>query len=363
MREESKLYFWDAAGKFEVVKEEAHHKCSYTYDLAIYSLTPKGEEEPARLILKLTPIGKPDNYFSMQEGVLMHSLSYQTFPADRLKRICDVITARFQLRILSGEHYAVFTRGDDPFEVETIAAADFFEIDPREDEPGAQIYLRDKTFFLSAPPDLKKPGFTAPPRPQVRDPKNPTFSELSLLKKDQKKEVISIDMSHADTGGRRYINRLFKGYKNLRRLDLSSFDTTGVAEMGEMFFGCQSLQRLDLSTFDFSKVHYMKSMFGECWGLNEVILSDTILQSDKMIPRVRAFEGYTMEQLNYIWRQEYIAAGPQLADIAFERASKVRETTYSVHFHEANEEEVREYLGLRQTVKLTIVPHRALKNR
>ena len=205
-------------------------------------------------------------------------------------------------------------------------------------------------------------GFATPPQ-QVHDPRNPTFAELLLLEDAQKKEVLSIDMSHAGTGGRRYINGLFKGYRNLRTLDLSSFDTAGAAEMGDMFFGCQSLQRLDLSAFDFRKVYHMKSMFGECTELCEVILSDTILQSDRMIPRVRAFEGYTTEQLNDIWQEVYRSAGPQLADSAVERASKVRETTERIFFHEASAEEVREYLGLHQNAKLTIVPHRALKNR
>ncbi|MBR2925093.1 MAG: hypothetical protein IKC28_08695 [Clostridia bacterium] len=117
---------------------------------------------------------------------------------------------------------------------------------------------------------------------------------------------------------------------------------------------------MDLSTFDFSKVRHVKSMFGECLGLEEVILSDTILQA-RCIKTLQSFEGYSKEQLNDIWRSEYIAAGPQLADMAVERASKVRTRWVTIPFCEASEAEVRKELGVSGTTKITIVPHRPLK--
>lgn len=359
MEKRSKLICWDAAGKFDAVKEKAHQKCWYQYDLTMYSLTPKGESKPTRLILKLTPIGKPDNYLSMRKGVLMHSLSYQTFPPEDLTRICSVITAKFLLEISWGGHYAVFTQGDDPFRVRPVSVANFFALEPCKDEPGAQSYLQDKAFFLSVPSDLKRLDYV-PPLDSVPDRKNPVFAALKLLKNSEKAEVLSIDMSCADIGGKLYLNRLFEGYQNLRQLDLSAFDTTGVMEMGKMFFGCRSLQQLDLSSFDFSKVRHVDSMFGECFGLKQVILSDTILQA-RCIKTIQSFEGYTDDQLSDIWRHEYITAGPQLADMAVERASEVRTRWVTVPFCEASEAEVRKELGVSGTTKITIVPHRPLK--
>jgi len=351
MREESKLYFWDAAGKFDAVKEDAHAACrdsrGNAYDLTIYSLTPKGETEPARLIVKMTPAGRQDSYLSAQRpdveeaNVSMLSLNYQTFPADRLKWICETLTTNFRFKN-PATGYAELSRYEDERRngMRSAAVVDFFGLDPREDEPGAQIYLRDKAFFLSMLPDPKRPDFTA----------------LSLLTDAQKAEILTIDMTHADISGKKSLAGMFYGYKRMEEVDLSAIGTTGVTDMREMFKRCYSLRRLDLSAFDFSRVENMESMFCECWKLEEVILSDTILGAGK-IPHY--IGSRTMEELNAIYKQEYIARGPNLADRTVESIMKKDEV--DVPFSEATEEEVRRYLGLQygQQVKLTIVPHRA----
>lgn len=220
---------------------------------------------------------------------------------------------------------------------------------------------RSKLFFWDAAGKFEAVKEEAHQTPDpVPNRQNPAFSALKLLKDSEKADVLSIDMSGADAGGRVYLNGLFEGYQNLRQLDLSAFDTTGVMEMGKMFFGCRSLQQLDLSSFDFSKVRHVDSMFGECFGLKQVILSDTILQA-RCIKTIQSFEGYTDDQLSDIWRHEYITAGPQLADMAVERASKVRTRWVTIPFCEASEAEVRKELGVSGTTKITIVPHRPLK--
>lgn len=195
---------------------------------------------------------------------------------------------------------------------------------------------------------------------QRMDPRHPAFAELRRLTGQQRQQIVRIDMKGADTGNAVLLNGLFKGCSRLRQLDLSALDTGHVTEMGEMFFGCASLKQLDLSTFDFGRVHHMQGMFGECGRLKKVILSDTVLRA-KIIPRVRAFEGYTTEQLNDIWRQEYIAAGHELADRAVERAAAIRETTYRICFQDAGQDEIRQYLGLNPTAEMVVVPHRAPK--
>lgn len=359
MQKEPKLYFWDAAGKFDAVKEEARDacrdSCGNAYDLTIYSLTPKGETEPARLIVKMTPSGKEDSYLSARRldaeevSVSMLTLNYQTFPADQLKRLFSSLAGFFMYKNPAAG-YAQFSQDKAMLNqkrvIQPIAVADFFGIDPREDEPGAQIYLRDKAFFLSMLPDPKKPDFSA----------------LPLLTDAQKAEVTSIDMTHADVSGRKSLARLFSGYRSIRQLDLSAFDTAGVTDMEDMFNRCYQLQRLDLSTFDFSQVEKMESMFCECYALKEVILSDTILGAGR-IPHYGPYtSSYTTEYLNDLYRNEYIARGPELAEMAVKRLMK-RDESY-VPFHQATEEEVRSYLGLQYSnQKFTIVPHRASKHR
>lgn len=343
MPKASKLYFYDAAGKFDAMKDEAHATCRNEFDLTIYSLTPIGKSEPARLILKMTPIGEPDGYMSMQAGVSMFTLNYQAFPARGLKDICSYMNSMLRLELISNKRYTKFGqgnelfrkfgRGSDLYMVKPITIESFFSLNPREDEPGAQIYLRDKTFFLSA----------------LADPERPDFAALPLLTDTQRVNVTAIDLSKADVSGRRVLSRLFKGCQNVSQLDLSAFDTSDAVEMEEMFFGCQSLRRLDLSTFDFSQVKHLKNMFDQCRNLEEVILSDTILNAGR-IPHATGRSAQVL-------KHNYYLSGPYPKEYDYD----VEPEKIFVSFAGATDEEIHEHMGLSRTAKLRIVPHQALK--
>ncbi|MBQ2955288.1 MAG: BspA family leucine-rich repeat surface protein [Clostridia bacterium] len=352
MLKESTLFFRDAAGKFNAVKEEAHDACRYSYDLTVYSLTPSEKAEPAYLIVRMMPVGTQDSYLSARRpdvkeaNVSMLLLNYRTFPAGQLSRIIQTLKSNFRYKD-SAHGYIQLCRCDESggHEIRPVSAADFFSVTPRTDIPGAQIYLRDKSFILSL----------------LGDPKKPDFSALSLLTADQKAEAASIGLSRADVRGRYSLARLFDGYKSISHLDLSAFDTSGAGDMQEMFRSCENLRRLDLSSFDFSRVKWLKDMFSRCPNLEEVILSDTILGAGQIPHRA---DSYPIEYLNELYKSEYISSGPNLAEMAAESASKKTDVLIGVPFHQATEEEIRRHLGFSadQPVKLVIVPHQRPKS-
>ena len=180
------------------------------------------------------------------------------------------------------------------------------------------------------------------------------FSALSHLTNDQKAEIISIDMTCAALNGQRNLSGMFEHCKNLRELDLSMLNPIGVFEMRRMFKDCQSLQRLDLSGFDFYRVYYMDEMFSSCDSLQEVILSDTIYKAGRVHIGDKP---YTPEELSEIWRSEYISSGPQLADI---RTKNLTKGIYAP-IGKVSERQMRRYLGLNDSVKITIVPHKTME--
>ena len=329
-----------------------------------------------------------------------------------------------------------------------IPVKEFFRIEPRKDEPGAQVYLRDKAFFLSLLPD----------------PEKPAFSVLTLLPFASWSKVKSIDMTRADVSGRTTLKKLFEYYsgsqldlsafntanvtdmsgmfmrcRELQRVDLSSFDfgrvktmasmfedcrklqdvvfpdmhtagdtdmsrmfcgcrelqrvdlsgvdfscvkstssmfegcekleevvfsdlsTAGMTELSRMFCGCASLRRVDLSAVDFRHVKRAHSMFDRCPNLEEVILSDTIFSAGLFSTRSYIERPYTTEELNQIYRSEYIAAGPNMAQMATERATVCREEVEGFSRQVAEDNAYR-YFDLEQgRQKLTIVPHGGMK--
>lgn len=142
-----------------------------------------------------------------------------------------------------------------------------------------------------------------------------------------------------------------KTLESVTALDVSCIDTTGVTGMASVFARCYCLEKLDLSTFDFSQVTDMGKIFDECGALREVIFSDTINRTC-CIPRYTSSR--STDELNEIWRQEYIARGPQLADITVDHMMDKQ----LVSFQEATHAEQCAYLGLLKSAKITVVPHR-----
>lgn len=337
MLREEKLFIWDAAGRFAPFAEEAFNGCRhYRQDLIIYSLTQKGEKEPSRLIVKMMPIENPESGSGKQTYGPMFSLNYRTCPPERLKRICSMMKNKC---LQAHEYYVGFGESDDGVHTGQISVEDFFSINPREDEPGAEIYLRDKAFFQSVLPD----------------PMRPDFAALPLLTDAQKEKATEIDLSCADVRGRRYLTGLFSWYKSVRKLDLSAFDTAGVVDMREMFLGCKSLRRLDLSMFDFSSVRDMKGMFSLCPNLEEVILSDTVLDAGSIPHSTRTVAS---EDMSDMWRSVYISEGRQLADMALDRAMGIVNVPYRQATQEERERHLLYPVAEGRKMKFTIVPHR-----
>ena len=142
-----------------------------------------------------------------------------------------------------------------------------------------------------------------------------------------------------------------KALESVAALDVSCIDTTGVTGMASVFARCYCLEKLDLSTFDFSQVTDMGKMFDECGALREVIFSDTINRTC-CIPRYTSSR--SDDELNDLWKHEYITAGPQAADVSLDRAMDKQ----LVSFQEATHAERCAYLGLLKSAKITVVPHR-----
>lgn len=118
-------------------------------------------------------------------------------------------------------------------------------------------------------------------------------------------------------------------------------------------------ERLSITEADASGVRFLRSdnlneLFKGCPNLEKVILSDTILNAGRIL-RV----GYTAEELDDIYREEYRARGPELAVMAVERAKKAKGQKRVISFEKATEEERLKYLGLAdQEVEIVIVPHK-----
>ena len=81
------------------------------------------------------------------------------------------------------------------------------------------------------------------------------------------KNVISIDLTRANTSGVTSMAYMFKSCNSLTTLNLSGLDTSSVTTMEYMFHFCRSLTTLDLSGLNTSKVKTMEGMFYLCESL------------------------------------------------------------------------------------------------
>ncbi|NLT08680.1 MAG: BspA family leucine-rich repeat surface protein, partial [Ruminococcus sp.] len=85
--------------------------------------------------------------------------------------------------------------------------------------------------------------------------------------------VISIDLSKADSSNVIDMCNMFSDCKKLISIDMSGLDTSNVTSMSGMFLDCYSLESIDLSNFDTSNVSSMLAMFYNCWALKSLDLS------------------------------------------------------------------------------------------
>ena len=86
-------------------------------------------------------------------------------------------------------------------------------------------------------------------------------------------KLASLDLSGFDTSKASNMGRMFEGCSSLASLDLSGWNTKSAEDMGGMFYGCKSLVSLDLSDWNTSKVKYMGDMFRNCTSLTSLDVS------------------------------------------------------------------------------------------
>ena len=147
-----KLDFYDEGRKF-IKQEHGILNLTDDCDICVYSLTPKGEKSPKWLIVKVTQAGCMDRYLDNNAQlpdccVIVERMDYEkSSPMNllgRLKSLTSVLIANIEdgIKAKLYERNGIFTN--------EIDANDFFsiEVDSESNEPGAEIYLRDKEHFL-----------------------------------------------------------------------------------------------------------------------------------------------------------------------------------------------------------------------
>lgn len=127
--------------------------------------------------------------------------------------------------------------------------------------------------------------------------------------------------------------------------------------MSSLFSECSSLKRLDLSCFRLAYVFGLEGMLKNCTKLKEVILSDTIWQCTMQIPT-----GETERKLVPVPMEDMVpnySLGAQPSH-AYADCDPYRYEDVPVmkRFAGLTDKRKREFLGLVDGAKLTIVPHR-----
>ena len=147
-----KLYFYDEGKKFI---DEKHSLKNLTddCDICVYSLTPKGETSPKWLIVKVTQAGCMDRYLDNnaqfpERCVAMEKMDYEkSSPMNlfgRVRRMTYVLKGKAENEIET----SFYERNG--LSKNAVNTNDFFsiDVDSESNEPGAEIYLRDKEHFL-----------------------------------------------------------------------------------------------------------------------------------------------------------------------------------------------------------------------
>jgi len=147
------LYFYDAGRKFY---NEMHGITNLTHDcdICVYSLTPKGEKFPKWLVVKATQAGCMDRYLDDEIGVpkrcvVMDRMDYEETGQRSLFNIIRDLTILLPQDIKKTIEFRFYE--DNGLHPRRIDLNDFFsiEVDSNSAEPGEEIYLRDKEYFLN----------------------------------------------------------------------------------------------------------------------------------------------------------------------------------------------------------------------
>lgn len=145
------LQFYDSARRF--IKEEyALRNLTREHDVCVYSLIPKGKNAPEYLIIKAAMVSDTNKYQNGTTEELCLSMSIQNYnKTDPMGLFNRARRLLYFCYALTGPRF--WKREDYCYHEEPISAEEFFsiEVDPDSDDPGVQIYLRDKASFLGIP--------------------------------------------------------------------------------------------------------------------------------------------------------------------------------------------------------------------
>ena len=91
--------------------------------------------------------------------------------------------------------------------------------------------------------------------------------------------LISIDLSHLNSGKIKSMDSAFLGCTKLEYLNFTNFNSKKVENMDNSFENCRELTEIDLSSFETPKLKSMKSTFKNCANLSFLDLNKFILNN------------------------------------------------------------------------------------
>lgn len=146
------LWFYDSGKKF-LGEKHALKNLTRENDICVYSLTPKGENQPKYLIAKVTQAGEMQKQLDgTAEGleciVVMQIMEYDMFHPMNLFTITKRLNAVLCSNVI--DNVKVEFLRQNGFLRDRLSPQEFFsiEVDPDSDDPGAKIYLHDRVRFL-----------------------------------------------------------------------------------------------------------------------------------------------------------------------------------------------------------------------
>lgn len=371
----STFVFLDSSRMLQPAREELEKTYQGYRDLVIYSFTTSYLKGPTHLVVKMSPAGMMDKYLSTpcensgEPAVAMMTWGYQNPRANQLIELCSILDSCLCSLEEKKERFS-FASWHAWAGTKSLTTYEFFkeEIYDHAMDAGAEIYLRDKAYFLGMMFTSAKPSL-------------PKLMDMTL---GERGSITELDLSAVDTSQLTGMKRLFRGLENVETLDLSSLDTSHVTDMEEMFFGCsslhtvkvsslntsqvrnmhrmfygcKSLKKLDLSRWDFSNVEEIGGIFSFNNDMNdvEVIVSESLLHSKCRLTRKT---GRTIEKVGLV------STSPEQNTRSHEFDTAVMGTIYEpetiiIPLSEATNEELCEHFGLHSVWgvngKLTIVP-------
>ena len=148
-----KLEFYDEPERKFINQKHSLKNLTDDCDICVYSLTPKGETSPKWLIVKVTQAGCMDRYLDNNAQipecyVVMEKMDYEkSSPMNlfgRVRRMTYVLKGKAENEIET----SFYERNG--LSKNAVNTNDFFsiDVDSESNEPGAEIYLRDKEHFL-----------------------------------------------------------------------------------------------------------------------------------------------------------------------------------------------------------------------